>query len=479
MKTLLRSIQFLLIFGSLLFIASCEQNGSGPETKGTAEFSIDIEDEINQLKSGDEDSTALTSYHLLVSIEDMDGNPVLSDELIPVYLFGNGFISENIELLTGDYQLTKFMVINPEGSVILATPKKGSPLAYLVNNPLPLNFGINAKQVTNIRPEVLPVKQYPPDQFGYVNFGIQIVRPLHFYALCILDNPLIMAPTRFTEAELTVYGANNWHYTFKLEAKINHLIIRGGSNVYFFVLKKEGFPPQKLKFTARELIATSPDNPLILKIPWYSIYNKLVLQPGPDDGKDAMISNLDPDTNFGDHKYFEATFMSESPLTVMRSNRSLISFDRNAIPKSAQIKHVSLRLFYERPIAWDTVVYSTAMEPYNTGLIWYGAVLQKIVEPWEEHEVTWDKQPASVTNNQVYISPFIRNVNFIDVNVTRLFAYSDDISVAANYGMLFKLFPTEIFKGFRFASSDYEKEDMRPRLTIYYSLPSTDTIGYN
>ncbi len=37
-----------------------------------------------------------------------------------------------------------------------------------------------------------------------------------------------------------------------------------------------------------------------------------------------MISNLNPDKNYEDHKYFEATYLTEPVLTVMRSNRSLI-----------------------------------------------------------------------------------------------------------------------------------------------------------
>ena len=468
MKTLFKSTQLFLTIGSLFLLSSCEQNGV--PSNGNAEFAIDIQDELNQSKSGNNDSTAMVSYHMLVSIEDEDGNPILSNELIPVYIFGSGFVSENIELSSGEYILTKFMVIDSSGEVIYASPLEGSALAYLVNDPLPLNFSISADQVTRVRPEVLPVGNYPPGEFGYLNFGIQVVKPLHLYAVCILDNPLIMAPTRFTEADLSIFGPDNWHYTFKLKPRINHLVIRGGSDVYFFILKKEGYPAQRLKFTAAQLQATSLNNPIVLKIPWFSNLNKLVLQPGPEEGKDAMISNLEPDTNFGEYKYFEATFLSESPLTVMRSNRSLISFDRNAIPKSATVKHVSLRLFYDLPLAWDTVVYSSSTTPDSIGTVWYGAVLQKIIEPWEEDKVTWNNQPASIMDKQVYITPFIRNVNFIDIDVTKLFLLRVENTAIQDFEMLFKLYPTELFPGFRFVSSDYETEYMRPRLSIYYSL---------
>lgn len=476
MKTLIRLIPITLIILVASVFSSCEKRNTEITGVGEAEFSLNLPDEL-VLKSSIADSNEVASYHLLVSVEDINGNQILSDELIPIYQFGTGFVSENIELNTGEFKLTKFMVINPSGKVIYATPLEGSPLAYLVDDPLPLDFKIHPDQVTRIRPEVLPVGNYPPGEFGYLNFGLQIITPLHFYVVCILDNPLGMTPSQLTQARLTVYAENGWHYTFKLEARVNHLVIRGGSDIYYFILEKEGYMPQRMKFSARELKATSWYNPLILKIPWGSNeYKMLVLQPGPEEGKDAMITNLEPDTNFGDYKYFEATYLSESPLTVMRSNRSLIWFNMNQLPKSAIIKRVYLRLSYDLPVPWDTSIFITDPTLSSTNVVWYGAVLQQIVEQWEEKDVTWNKQPSSIAVNQVYISPFIRNVNFINVDVTRLFlpvavaVDSNTVTPIPNYGMLFKLYPTDMFPGFRFASSDYSVASMRPKLTIYYTL---------
>jgi hypothetical protein len=93
------------------------------------------------------------------------------------------------------------------------------------------------------------------------------------------------------------------------------------------------------------------------------------------------------------------------------------------------------------------------------------------VEPWEEMKVTWNTQPKTIEANQVYIPPFIRNCNFIEVDVTSLYVPVAEIA-APNYGMLFRLWPGERFPGFRFASSDYPEAYMRPQLTIYYTIPS-------
>jgi len=475
MKALIKLLYGFLIPLTVLGIWSCESRNYDFTGKGKAEFSLSMPEEGAKSLSGSSIDSGIMSYHIMVSIEDMEGKSVVSDSLIPVYAFGAGFTSENVELQTGDYNLTKFLVINPSGTVIYASPIKGSPLAYLANVPLPLNFSIRADFVTTVAPEVLLVGDQTPGQFGYANFGMQVVKPLDFWTICILDCPVCMRPTELTTAKLTVFASNGWHYTFKLEAAHNHLIIRGGSDIYYFLLEKEGFLPQKMRFTAAALRAATKENPLILKIPWDSNqWKTLVLQPGPDAGKDAMISNLDGDKNFGDYKYFETTFLSEPVLTVMRSNRSLIWFNPDSFPKSATIRKVVLQLTYDIPIPFDPSYFTNA-DPANA--LWCGAVLQQIVEPWEEDKVTWNSQPKTITYNQVYLSPFIRNVNFIQVDVTRLFvppATTDQVTYP-NYGMLFRLWPTERFPGFRFASSDYPVSSsafkMWPALTIYYTLP--------
>jgi hypothetical protein len=455
----------LILAIPVIILYSCDKKVSSDRNgKGMAEFSFSLNNQVKGANSGPNDS-GMVSYQLMVSIEDLNGNPIFTDEMIPVYTFGSGFISEKIEIRTGEYNLTKFIVIDPAGQVIFAAPLEGSPLAYITNDPLPVYFNINPDQVTSVVPEVIPVGNYTPGDFGYANFGVQIVKPLEFYAVCYLDNPLIMAPTQLTDARLTVWSNDGWNYKFELKPEVNHLVIRGGSDFYTFVLEKEGFASQTFQFSAGELINATKEYPLGLKIPWGPQYNTLELQPGPDIGKDAMISNLEPDSNFGDYKYFEATFLTEPVLTVMRSNRSLIYFNMDSLPKSANIQKVTLRLTYDLPIPWDS---TNIIPDPSTGVAFYGAVLQQIIEPWEEHKVTWNTQPRTTEFNQVFIYPFIRNTNSIEVDVTGLFV-NQSASMLPNYGMLFRLWPDNKFPGFRFASGDYAEAYMRPKLIIQYT----------
>ncbi len=466
MKTSVRFLFAVLAILPVFVFNSCEKkNSTDRNVTGLAAFSFSLNKQAASAKS-DSTGTGIVSYQLMVSISDLAGIPVMTDKMIPVYTFGSGFISEKIEIKTGEYNLTKFIVIDQLGQVVFAAPVEGSPLAYITNDPLPVSFIVLADQVTTVVPEVIAVGNYTPGDFGYTNFGIKVVTPLDFYAVCFLDNPLVMAPTQITEAKLTVYSNDGWYYSFYLKAEVNHLVIRGGSDSYTFVLEKAGYITQTLKFTAADLKNTAKENPLGLKIPWGTQYKVLELQPGPDEGKDAMVSNLEPDRNFGNYRYFEATFLSEPVITVMRSNRSLIAFNMDSLPVSAVIRKVSLVLSYDLPVPFDST-FIPGIDS-TTGVAFYGAVLQQITEPWDENKVTWNNQPKTIEMNQVYVYPFIKNANIIELDVTGLFL-NPSASVLPNYGMLFRLWPDNIFPGFRFASSDYPVPAMRPKLMIYYS----------
>jgi len=472
MKTLNRILSVIILVSVASGFHSCEKIQQENEATGSFELFVSLDEQVlSNLKSTLPDTVDISSYHALLTVIGRDSMPVLEDELLPLFKFGDGFFTKKIELKAGGYRLMKFLIINPEGEVIFAAPIEGSPKAYLVKDPLPIGFKVSPEETTRLSPEVLPVQGEPPSEFGYTSFGFNVVKPLPFYIAVVIDNPLIMtanfAPSQFTNAILSVYHPDGWHYDFRLEARVNHVVIRGGGEYYKFIIEKEGYEPVKMEIHARKLLETTPEQPLLVKIgPGMHV---LRLQPDPETGIDAMISNLEPDKNFGKHPYFEATYMSELPLTVMRENRSLIRFSPTGLPKSARIEKVILTLFYDKPIYWDTIIkWDPAIS--TSDIRWYGAVLQQIVEPWEEHEVTWEKQPETIEANQVYISPFGTNAKFLEVDVTPLFVPVQEIA-APNYGMLFKLAPEPNFRGFRFASSDFEKPEMRPVLTIYYTLP--------
>jgi hypothetical protein len=496
MKKIARFLPLLMLALFSGSFYSCEKLSPDNQAKGKLEIAFDISE--GMLKSAISDTTDLPNtdtipeaktFHILISVENRQGALIMEDEIIPLFNFGSGFVSQKIEFEPGEYRLVKFMVINPLGKVVFAAPLEGSPKAYLVMKPLPLAFAINSESITRVIPEVLAVINENPQDFGYAGFGFHVVKPLPFFVMAINDDPRIMAPSQAIRAKLTVIAPSGWQYSFELEAKPNKLILRGGEPHYMLIAEKEGFPPVKIRLSPQQIMNTSPERPFIIPF-GSSEMNVLKLKPGPQLGKDAMISNLNPEKNFGEHRYFEATFISEPILTVMRSNNSLISFDMGQLPKSATIRKVKLLLYYENIISWD---YQGGASPISSDRPWYGAVLQKIVEPWDEYKVTWNNQPRTIEANQVYITPFnsimeIRadgtvstDVNsdlmpepgtagMLEVDVTSLYVPFAKENYP-NYGMFFKLYPTEQFPGFRFASSDHPNVRLHPELIIHYTLP--------
>jgi len=109
MRALIKFFYSFLIPLTVIGISSCENRNDDFAAKGKAEFSLNMPEDGAKSLSGSSLDSGVISYHIMVSIEDMDGNSVISDSLIPVYAFGTGFTSENVELHTGDYNLTKFL----------------------------------------------------------------------------------------------------------------------------------------------------------------------------------------------------------------------------------------------------------------------------------------------------------------------------------------------------------------------------------
>lgn len=467
MKTF-KILGFILLILSMGMIQSCEEK---PEMKGKVDFSVLLSD--GTLKSALSDSIddngnyidSTLSWHLLVSIISVDGSVVLEDEIIPLYAFGSGFVSEKIELRTGEYLLEKFMVIGPQGDVIYAAPVEGSPKAYLVNDPLPVEFAVRPNQVSHVSPEVLYVGNSNPGEFGYASFSFTVVKPVIAYVMAVDDNPLYERPSVVIPAVMTLYAPDGWTHTYKLRAGVNQILVKSGYEYFKVIVENPDYRPYEGEIRTKQLMNSTEDNPVIFNL-YQSAEMMLVLQPGPDRGKDAMITDLNNNVNYGDHPFFEASFLSEPILTVMRTKQSLIQFNVNDLPKGARITKVTLTLWFES-ILWDTL-YS---DLDNTLFADQMLVLQQIVEPWEEHEVTWENQPSTIEANQVFIPMWdALSANVRTYDVTSLFVPMQEIA-APNYGMMFKIYGDNPYPGGKqFLSSDFDIPEMRPKLTVYYTI---------
>lgn len=463
-KSIILTTKTLFLSALLLFaFSSCEKPIEPESRLGQLKFTFSASDFQSNLKSAaDYDSTKV--YTLLVTIKDKDGNLVMDTEPVELYKFSDGFVSKKVELKEGSYSLTEFMVVDSNAEVMYATPKEGAPLAYLVNKPLPVDFTISANSSVGLRVEVIPVGNHPAEDFGYISFGISIVKPLLFYTAAYINNPMIMAPSRFVKAQLSIYDPEGKQYQFTLEAKVNELVIKAMKGEYIFMVKTEAYE-KKFMFGWEDLMKTSPNDPLLLPLGDNSGMHEMLIRTSPENTKDALITNLDPDSNFGDHALFAASFRSEPVLTVMRTTRSLMYTNiRRYLPKSATITKVELELTVIGNI-YNMQTEASDFRPMYTG------VLRQVTEEWKEDTLTWNNQPKTIEANQVIIhyNPWI-DFNKRTYDITPLFVPVDKIN-APNFGFIFSHYPEDMPGGIEFSSSDAKIEGDRPLFKVYYTLP--------
>ncbi len=195
----------------------------------------------------------------------------------------------------------------------------------------------------------------------------------------------------------------------------------------------------------------------------------LDLQPGADDGIDAEIFSCIPCgyhvRNFGKIGWFDAIAWTKDG---HKSNvRSLLHFDLSSIPQGAQIISARLSLYFAYDKE-DELTHFNGQNYCHTGS--NAAVLQRIIEPWEEFKVTWKNQPKTTSYHQVVLpGSAYPTQDYPNINVRKL--VQDMVNdPGKSFGFMLKLKKEKKYKKLLFASSDNRNDALWPRLQIRYSL---------
>jgi len=181
----------------------------------------------------------------------------------------------------------------------------------------------------------------------------------------------------------------------------------------------------------------------------------LTLQPGPVEGKDALIRDDYPYTPMGSVADFtsNAWTISGDPVIL----RSLIYFDLSSIPTSATILGATFSLYcninsgYYQLQSGDNASY-----------------LLKIAESWDENLVTWTTQPNVTLHSSVLLptsSSMTQDYPDIDVIAP---VKEMVLNPSSNFGWMIRLVIEEYYRSMVFASSDNTVEALRPKLVVNY-----------
>ena len=180
----------------------------------------------------------------------------------------------------------------------------------------------------------------------------------------------------------------------------------------------------------------------------------IILQPGPAEGKDAKIFNLDALANYGNDVNLVASQLDYSgePGTT----RSIIQFNLNSLPKGSTVVDARLSL------------YGDSQTPGHMGN--NAAFLRRLIVPWEESTVAWNQQPAYTTENEVLLPASANPAeDYPDINVTELVKDMTEFPSSSHGFILMLQDETGVGKSMEFYSSDGPIEDKRPRLVVTYS----------
>ncbi|MCK4813268.1 MAG: serpin family protein [Candidatus Marinimicrobia bacterium] len=200
---------YIFLF-ALLFLSACSWfDGNQITQQGIAQFGVS-NTTLQKVTS------APTPDHVRVSYMNA-ASELISDEL-ELSLFNTTYLSEPMLLNVGDYSLEEFVVLDEQDSVIYLSPKSGSDKAELVSNPLPLLFTVYTDSTTRVIPEVVKVDHNDtPADFGYTEFGFEIVGDKEGFARCmnqfgldlfkyLADNPMDSAENNFISPTSIAYA---------------------------------------------------------------------------------------------------------------------------------------------------------------------------------------------------------------------------------------------------------------------------------
>jgi hypothetical protein len=174
----------------------------------------------------------------------------------------------------------------------------------------------------------------------------------------------------------------------------------------------------------------------------------IVLQPGPEEGKDTYICDCEPDQN-----------NPNGPITHVYQgqygscyDRMLIEWNLSSLPAGATVTSATMELWFNQ--LWGS----------ESGEMVYYPVL----EYWEETQVTYNTQPAYSQDDSVVTGWPQANNSWHAVDITEFVQMWHD-GTLANHGIYGHCLNTVSTCCAEFNSSDVANEGQRPRLTIEYS----------
>ena len=315
-----------MIMVSMLLL-SCERQPISPDKDlGLIELSFN---EIALRESNGRIASGLpSSLAILLSVDRADGTPVFERYEVPLLKMGKNYISRPIQMITGDYILKEYLVVNESKEVLLATPLRNSPLAYLVKSPLPFEFKVKKGKALKLIPEVISTEKRKPEAFGYINVTFDEVGTFDFLLSVFVydrhDNSM-----NLTDGNINIMSEGDVLYDSTFVAGVNQITLPDGYENYTININKDNYVPysQEVANDSLKLYFSSADQgPLeIILDDGLVLWNKL----GSEE--EVLHSEYGPDLAFGDgiQKFVDGKF--GGAIGIKKGNYHVSQRNRNVI----------------------------------------------------------------------------------------------------------------------------------------------------
>lgn len=174
MKILSKISAIVLIVSQVGLFYSCEKEINQGEGELNFMINKEISEALSLLKNAEGYSFS-DVRKVVITIKHADGRDTeYNSSEFTAYSNSDGSkYIQRIGLSAGDYQLTEFLLIDNNNSILYAAPMHGSPRSRYSQTPLPLDFTISANQVAQVKVYVLSTEDIPLESFGLTRLNAE------------------------------------------------------------------------------------------------------------------------------------------------------------------------------------------------------------------------------------------------------------------------------------------------------------------
>ena len=183
---------------------------------------------------------------LRITVTRDNGDNVLAAKKIELVKVGDGFVTTPITLPKGHYNIDDFMIVSATDSLLFAVPKRKSPLAQWVKNPLAISFNIGGDAVSNIEGEVISAERKTAKDFGYASFGVKVATASSLSIAAFTNDP---GNVKLATANAFVLHGKDTVIRSSIAASVNNMTFTGApKTTYTLVITKDGYAKYQRAF---------------------------------------------------------------------------------------------------------------------------------------------------------------------------------------------------------------------------------------